>query len=137
MSEETKSNGAAAAPERWIVALMCGTRFVGRVVQGPDGQLGMSPVFELQVSAVQQGNGQAIVHVAAPVLGLESLRALPVAQGSIIFGLEELDEKDRESIGRAIAIGVKMASQMRAAKSGLMVVPAGVKLPPMPPPKAS
>ena len=60
-------------------------------------------------------------HVASPLLLMPSLDEIELPPEAIVKSVEELGPQDRRSVGNAVAIGNKMANELRLAQSGLAI----------------
>jgi hypothetical protein len=111
----------------WIIAIVGGRAFIGRQ-RGEE----LSPVYDLQ-SGIQFGPQGQVARpcMAVPVLGLGSIRKLPMPPGTIVIPCVDLSREDQRALLGAIAMGEEIQSKMTAVDTGIIVAPAGTKLPPM------
>jgi hypothetical protein len=121
---------------RWAIAIVHGLTLVGRLTErlGADrtGQWTMSPVYSLQPQMGQDGRGGLqIGHVAVPLCLLASWTEIVLPDGCIVKDLHELSATERRAIMGAVAQAAKLAESMRAAQAGVVLAPAGAKLPPL------
>lgn len=127
-------NGAGGKLSGWVIAICGGRAFIGCHVERHVGGA-LFPVFDLQAGvALQQGPQGPVLSrpcMAAPVLGLASVLQIVYPKDAIIIPLEELSAADRAALSQAVDMGTQIQQQMRAAESGVLIAPAGTKLPPL------
>jgi hypothetical protein len=113
----------------WAVVQAHGLTLVGKVAT--DGLHELRPVYELKPQMQQTNGGLAVAHVALPVwlLGVDAL-TLPL--DAIVVTCERLTRPQRAHLRAAVELAEQIQRQSRAEASGLVVAPAGTKLPPPP-----
>ena len=102
---------------------------------GTHSPLSGAPVahYSLQVQMQSRPDGQLVVLYSAwPILMLSSIRDVGLPGDVITIPLDSLDAEDRGRIVAAVAQCDQMIANMSAAKAGITLAPAGVKLPPAP-----
>lgn len=112
----------------WVIALLGERALIGRQREGE-----LSPVYDLR-SGIEIGPQGQLGRpcVAAPVLGLPSIKSLPLPNGAILIPVSELSSDDQRALNSAVTIGAEILSKMLAVYSGILVAPVETKLPPAP-----
>ena len=134
----SSANGKGSRHPDWVIAQDNGRTLVGaRVTLNPivgsplNVPTRLSPVFALGIKAHQVGPSQMkFKHIAEPILMLSSWDSWDLSSSASVKPLYELDEADQQLIMAAAAKGAEMFQQLRAAKAGIALAPAGTRLPP-------
>ena len=89
--------------------------------------------YSLQIQMQQRPDGQLVVLYSVwPILMLSSIRAVTLPDDSPCIPLDTLDAEDRARIVSAVAQCEAMIANMAASKAGIVLAPAGTRLPPAP-----
>lgn len=96
------------------------------------GRESLTQVFEFNSGFIQNQQGIGLAMTALPVLGLISVKSLPLPAGAIVIPLTELSRSEREAVMSAVKKGEALTAMIRTAQSGIVVAGAGTKLPPLP-----
>ena len=105
----------------WVICQAHGVTLIGRGVGAA-----LAPVYELRPIMGQQGFG----HMALPVW-LLGIREFAIPPGAIVERIESFSRPQREHLAVAVERAEQLQAQMSAAESGIVIAPAGTKLPPM------
>lgn len=112
----------------WAIAAVMGRTLIGKL---HDEENKLSPVLELDAGLVLQQQGAIKVCFAKPLLGMV-IEELYLPHGVHILRVERLKSFDRDALAKAVAQGMDILEKLRAANTGIMLAPSGVKLPPPP-----
>lgn len=123
MNEENNANGTAKHVEidDWSIFMCGGETFMGK----PEaiGSRWLRPVYKLTIQANVGGGQMTVNYVGMPVLMLSSLQALEMPANAIEVKFDRLHPAEVKELVGAIRQAEEMATALRAARSGLTVVP--------------
>jgi hypothetical protein len=120
----------------WWILILGGRTMIGRNGSRVGGWRPkmLGPVYDLNsgIQLVQQPTGQAGIArpcIATPVLGLLSIEEIEVPDSAILISCAMRSVEDRKLLAKAIQIADEITSSLRAEASGIVLAPAGAKLP--------
>ena len=121
----------------WYICLVAGRTFVGRLFEKRDSVDGweryLQPFFDFNSGFVPTPQGLAEMHRVFPPLALSLKRLDLPKDGFVLFAFGDLDDAELEGLEHQVDQAEEMWKAMRAARSGLTIVPPGAgPLPPMP-----
>jgi hypothetical protein len=151
MTAESRANGAARLDllgkiRGWVIALTPSGAVIGMPVLEPAGFIPgpaqiarLEPVFSFAGSVVPQHDrrtgqvmGAAPEVQVLPLFGLVSIDRLTLPPHTPIVEIDGLHEKERTMLAHAVERAADMQRHFRAEMSGITIVPAGARLPPLP-----
>lgn len=121
----------------WVIAYTSLSEgYFGRQrAEGPSGEIRLSPVYALLGGYQVSPQGAARAMILTPVEMLADLTEVRVRPVSTLY-LAQLSDADLRQLGTNLLKNIEVAESMRTAirsqRAGIVLAPAGLKLPPAP-----
>jgi hypothetical protein len=123
------SNGVALdGLDGWVIAVVHGITVVGRHVAGSDA---LEPVYSFVSAMMPNPQGMQIARHVQPLLSYPSLHRIDLPPGAPVWPVALLSRGERSQLAGLVHACEQLCTAMAAAEAGVVLAPAGVKLPPM------
>jgi hypothetical protein len=113
----------------WVLAWVGNMILIG----AKDGMLGVAgrlrPVYEIKPVMRQTRQDAAILHAVFPIALLSSLDSIDLPANCLVVQVDSLSHTERRSLAAGVEHAEAMVREMRAAEAGVILAPAGAKLP--------
>ncbi len=116
----------------WCIVLFGGAKFIGRVraQNVPGSTRRLQPAYDLVSGFAPGPQGLQEVHKAYPLLAL-TIEGIDLPDnGVILVPFSELPKAELEGMAEMVAMAEDLAQQMKAARSNIVLAPAGAMPPP-------